>query len=326
MTRVSAPRVTVITPACNVGPYIGEAIDSVLAQTFGDFEYLVVNDGSTDHTLDEILRRAAIDPRVQVLNEQHGGAAQARNAGLERARGKFIAFLDGDDRWHADFLSRQLMLLESAGPQVAAVFARARVMSENGRVYLLRWQRSGRYDFEDMLVRSCPPRTGSSLLIKREAFDSAGGFDPALTSAQDLDMWLRIQRYSGLPYFLGSRAYLLDVRVRPGAISRDYRRRFDALAGLIDKHAAALRRHPPGMAYVRAGAFAYRAGEDDFARRWTGLARSAGVRCLLADPYGRRLLGWSALSPAQRTVLRRGNHGARSLLGRAVGVADGIMR
>jgi glycosyltransferase involved in cell wall biosynthesis len=326
MSRTSAPRVTVITPAYNVGPYIGEAIDSVLAQTFGDFEYLVVNDGSTDRTLNEILRRATIDPRLQVLNEDHGGAAKARNAGIERARGEFIAFLDGDDRWHAEFLSRQLMLLESVGSHVAAVFARARVMSENGRVYLLRWQRSGRYDFDDMLVQSCPPRTGSSLLIKKEAFDSAGLFDPSMRSAQDLDMWLRIQRHSGLPYFWGSRAYLLDIRVRPGAISRDYRRRFEALAGLIDRHATALRRHPPGMAYVRAGVFAYRAGEDDFAQRWTGLARSAGVRRLLADSYGRRLLAWGALSPAQRTVLRGGNHRARSVIGRAIGVADGIVR
>ena len=178
-------------------------MDSVLAQTFQDFEYLVVDDGSTDQTVEEISRRAEADLRVRLIEVKHGGGARARNVGIEQARGELIAFLDGDDRWHADFLESQIMLLESLAPNVAAVFARARVMSESGRIYMARWQRAGRYDFDDMLVQSCPPRVGSSLLIKKNAFDSAGFFDTEVRSAQDLDMWLRIQRDSRMPLFLG---------------------------------------------------------------------------------------------------------------------------
>jgi glycosyltransferase involved in cell wall biosynthesis len=321
-----SPRITVITPAYNVQQYIGEAIDSVLAQNFGDFEYLVINDGSTDQTADEILERVKVDPRIQLINEDHCGAANARNVGIMRARGEFIAFLDGDDRWHADFLRNQLILLESAEPNVAAVFARSRVISETGRIYLLRWQRSGRYDFDDMLIQSCPPRTGSSLLIKKAAFDSAGLFNINMKSAQDLDMWLRVQCNSGLPYFLGNRKYLLDIRVRAGAISRDYKSRFEALDAVINEHAPGLRRHPKGMAYARPAVFAYRAGEDEFALRWTRLAKEAGMCQLLADSYGRRLLGWSLLSPAQRMGLRYSNLLIRFLIGRAIGAQSGIMR
>lgn len=325
MTGAASPRVTVITPAYNVDRYVGEAIDSVLAQTFSDFEYLVVDDGSTDRTADEVRQRAEIDARVRLITEQHGGPANARNAGIARARGEFVAFLDGDDRWHADFLDNQIALIDSVGSDVAAVFARSRVMSERGRIYLLRWQRSGRYDFDDMLIQSCPPRTGSSLLIRKSAFDLAGVFTRART-IQDLDMWLRIQRDSGMPYFWGNGAYLLDIRVRSGAISRDLRHRLAALDVLIGDHAPRLQRSHRGMAYVRAAVFAYRAGADDFAQRWTELARQAGPRRLLADSYGRRLLGWSVLGSAQRRLLRRCNRLARSLAGRAIGESGGLLR
>jgi glycosyltransferase involved in cell wall biosynthesis len=324
MNGTSSPRVTVITPAYNVERYIGEAIDSVLGQTFRDFEYLVVDDGSADRTVDEIRQRAEIDSRVRLIQVEHGGAPIARNTAIMQAQGSLIAFLDGDDRWHADFLENQLALLESVDPDVAAVFGRTRVMSESGRIYLLRWQRAGRYDFDDMLVQSCPPRVGSSLLIKKSAFDSAGLFDPELRSAQDLDMWLRIQRDSGMPYFWGNSAYLIDMRNRPGSISKDNQSRFESLDAVISKYARSLRRYPRGMAYVRAAVFAYRAGDDAFAKRWTQLAKEGGRRRLLADSYGRRLLAWDALGPAQRTMLRRCSLSARSVLGRAIGVQGSL--
>src|SRR5215469_13100509 len=131
--RSPAPRITVITPTYNVAKYVGEAIDSVLRQTFRDFEYIVVDDGSADRTVDEIRKRASEDERVRLVEASHAGSANARNVGVSQARGEFIAFLDGDDRWHPRFLERQLALLESVGPDVAAVFARSRVISESGR-------------------------------------------------------------------------------------------------------------------------------------------------------------------------------------------------
>lgn len=320
------PQITVITPAYNVARYIGEAVDSVLNQSFVDFEYLVVNDGSTDGTSGEVERRAEHDQRVRLINTEHLGACNARNVGIGLAKGEFIAFLDGDDRWHRDFLKHQLTLLNSAGPQVAAVFARSRVMSEHGRVYYRRWQRSGRYDFDDMLIDACPPRNGSSLLIKKKAFDAVGLFDTNLESAQDLDMWLKIQTGSGMPYFIGSNRYLLDIRVRPGAISRDHKKRFAAFDTLIARHSVNLRKHREGMAYVRAAVFAFRAGEEDFAQRWAGLAMQGTLIHLLGDSYGRRLLGWYLLSEHQRRVVRRANTRLRSLAGRLIGLAGGILR
>lgn len=326
MNTLNVPRITVITPAYNVGGYIGEAMDSVLAQSFRNFEYLVVDDGSTDNTTEVIRQRAAVDPRVRHITTDHVGACHARNVALARAGGEFIAFLDGDDRWHPRFLDEQLTLLESAGPEVAAVFARSRVMSESGRVYLLRWQRAGRYDFDDMLIGSCPPRTGSSLLIKRKAFEAVGLFDEHLESAQDLDMWLRMQHGSGMPYFVGSRKYLLDIRVRVGAISRDHRKRFIALEKVIADYAPRLRRRPRGMAYVRAAVFAYRAGEDEFAARWALAGKEAPRMALLTDTYGRKMLAWSALPDHGRARLRRSNALLRSAIGKVLGAGASVPR
>lgn len=320
------PQITVITPAYNVARYVGEAIESVVAQSFTSFEYIVVNDGSTDETADEVRRHAERDQRIHLINTDHLGACNARNVGLKLAKGKFIAFLDGDDRWHPEFLREQLAALESAGPDVAAVFARSRVMSQYGRVYAVRWQRSGRYDFDDMLVGSCPPRTGSSLLIKKRAFDSAGLFDVSLKSAQDIDMWLRIQDESDMPYFVGTRKYLVDIRIRPGAIGRDYKQRFVALDKVIGANCSKLRRYPKGMGYVRAAVFSFRAGEEDIALRWARLAMEGNLFHLLFYGYGWRLLAWKVLGVGGRRVLRRGNAVIRSLIGRAVGLGGGVLR
>ena len=319
----STPRITVITPAYNVAPYIGEAIDSVLAQTFSDFEYLIVDDGSTDQTVEEISRHSMTDARVRLIMASHGGSARARNLGIDEARGDFIAFLDGDDRWHPEFLGKQLALLTSLSPDVAAVFARSRVISETGRLYALRWQRSGRYDFDDMLIQSCPPRCGSSLLIRKQSFDLVGGFTEGVT---DIKMWLRIQRDSGMPYFWGNPAYLLDLRVRPGAISRDHRHRFEGLQSVIDEFAPGLQRSPVAMAYVRAAVFAFRAGDEEFALRWARLARQAGLFRLAADSYGRRVLAWTALRSAGRTALRRCDAALRHVIGRMLQAPSGMLR
>jgi glycosyltransferase involved in cell wall biosynthesis len=319
-----APLITVITPAFNVGPYIGEAIDSVLGQRFRNFEYLVVDDGSTDQTVAEVRKRA--DARLELVMTSHAGQANARNVGLARARGQFVAFLDGDDRWHADFLDRQLAALQAAGDDVAAVFARSRVISETGRLYGFRWQRAGRYDFDDMLIDSCPPRNGSSLLIRKRALDATDGFHDGDKTVCDLDMWLRIQRDSGMPYFLGVPAYLLDLRVRPGAMSRNLRLRFSNLNRLISEYSPDLRRNPVGMAYVRAAVFAFRAGDEDTARQWARLAREAGFGRLVRDSYGRRLIGWTILLARGRVALRSSDGLVRAMVGRVIRAPNGLLR
>ena len=326
MASSPSPRVTVITPAYNVEKYIRDAIRSVLNQSYRDFEYLIIDDGSSDTTVQEITDCIRSDHRARLVTQGHAGLQHTRNHGITEAGGEFVAFLDGDDRWHRNFLREQLTLIERLGPEVAAVFARARVISETGRIYLFRWQRAGRYDFDDMLVQSCPPRTGSSLLIKKSAFTRGLVFNNLAEPAADLDMWLRIQQESGMPYFWGSSKYLLDIRIRPGAISRNHEARFQARDALIEKYGQALQRYPKELAYLRPSVFAYRAGHDERADRWARIAMRLGWRILFLDSYGWRLLGWSMLGARWRRRLRAGNKAARALVGRLVGAPSGLLR
>jgi hypothetical protein len=114
-------KVSVIIPLYNKAPYIARAVRSVLTQTWRDFELLVVDDGSTDGSSQEVARLA--DPRLRLLSQANAGPGAARNRGLAEARGEYVAFLDADDEWRPDFLAYNLALLEQAGPRVAVVAA-----------------------------------------------------------------------------------------------------------------------------------------------------------------------------------------------------------
>ena len=117
---VTTPLVTVIMPTYNYGRYVADAIQSIQAQTFGDFEIVVVDDGSTDDT-PAVLARLA-EPRLRVIRQERAGTASSRNRGLEAARGEFITWLDADDLWKPTFLERHLAVLE-AEPEVGYSFS-----------------------------------------------------------------------------------------------------------------------------------------------------------------------------------------------------------
>src|SRR6266446_7561688 len=116
------PKVTIIIPAYNVAPYIGETLDSVFAQTFADYEIIVINDGSPDtEDLERALARF-ID-RINYLKQENRGASAARNAGLHAARGEFVAFLDADDLWLPNYLDEQMKFIRERGCDLACADA-----------------------------------------------------------------------------------------------------------------------------------------------------------------------------------------------------------
>ena len=306
-------RVSVVIPAYNVERWIGEAIDSALRQTEPRFELIVVNDGSTDGTADVVQRKAACDPRIRLVSTANGGSAAARNAGLEVATAPLVSFLDGDDRWHPQLLQHLLTTLESAPPLTGAVFAHSRVMLASGRAVSLRWQPSGICDLDRLLVENCPPHGGSSLLLRRSCFDEVGGFDTAMPSATDFEMWLRIAAHTSTPAFLGVRRWLVDYRVtRPGSISGNRIARFQALDMILDRYVPQLTRLPAGMAYVRPAVFAYRDGADEYGERWTRQAFTAGRRAITRDHWGLSLLAWHEAGPQQRARMRHARDSLRA--------------
>ncbi|MBO0800904.1 MAG: glycosyltransferase [Blastocatellia bacterium] len=185
------PVVSVIIPAYNVASYISEALESVFAQTYRDFETIVVNDGSTDNTESRI---APYLSRIIYLSKKNGGVHSARNAGLKAARGRYIAFLDGDDMWLPRYLETMLGLIESV-PGISAVYPNAIFIGSPyfaGRLHQGVFPVSEPVTFERVLQREC--FIFCSVLLRKGILAETGTFDEELRGqgAEDLDLWLRI--------------------------------------------------------------------------------------------------------------------------------------
>jgi glycosyltransferase involved in cell wall biosynthesis len=190
--------VSVVIPTYNYGQFVGEAIESVLSQTYRPLELIVVDDGSTDDT-QEVLAR--FEGRIHSLSQENQGLSAARNAGIRLAKGEYLAFLDADDYWMPDKLARQVPVLECS-PDVGVIYCGMQMLwTETGatRVQgcLPRWQGDiRRLLLEDNRVTGGP----SAVLVRRECFDRVGLFDESIRSIQDRDMWIRISRHYHFAY------------------------------------------------------------------------------------------------------------------------------
>ena len=181
------PQVSVIIPTYNRRAIVSEAIDSVLAQSLREFELILVDDGSTDGTEEELLR---LGNAIRVERIEHGGPAAARNRGVELARAPLIAFLDSDDLWAPTKIERQLVFMrENPG---CAISQTDEIWIRNGRRVnpgVRHRKRSGDI-FIDSL-RTCLISM-SATMMRTELFRSLTGFDQMMDAAEDYDLWLRI--------------------------------------------------------------------------------------------------------------------------------------
>ena len=176
-------------PCHNAAAHLPASVGSVLAQTFNDWELIAVDDGSDDDTLTWL--RAQTDARIRPISQTNQGVSAARNAGLAAARGQYVAFLDADDTWAADFLKKMLATLR-AHPDAALAYCGWQNVGLPGG----RGEPFVPPDYEnaaktETLFAGCRWPIHAAL-VKREAVQAAGGFDPALKNAEDYALWLRI--------------------------------------------------------------------------------------------------------------------------------------
>lgn len=183
------PRVSVVMPSFNTAKFIGPAIESVLAQDYGQFELIVVDDGSSDGTPD--IAEAFTDSRIRVHRCSHRGPTHAMNLALDLAQGTWVAFLDADDLWAPGKLRRHVEVM-TARPGLDITFCRSRMIDGQGRPLPITspyW--SGYLTYRDLLI-SNPAANGSSIVADRQALIRAGGFDTAFNAVYDQDLWLRV--------------------------------------------------------------------------------------------------------------------------------------
>jgi glycosyltransferase involved in cell wall biosynthesis len=214
--------VSIVIPAYNVAEFMGETLATVFAQTFKDYEVIIVNDGSPDTEEFERVLQPYLE-RIVYLKQENRGASAARNAGVRAARGELIACLDADDLWSPNYLAEQLSFIDRQGCDLACADAMIFGVSvDAGRSYM------------DSLMGDAPP-TGqvtflelvnadrslitSGIVVRRALVLEVGLFDEALRNAQDLDLWLRLARHGArLAY---QRRVLLKYRARSGSLSGD---------------------------------------------------------------------------------------------------------
>ena len=196
-TQTERPLISIIMPVYNGEKYIQDAIESVLAQTVKDFELIVVDDGSTDATL--AILEAYADHLI-ILRQQNSGHAAARNAAAEISRGQWIAMIDADDQWHPEKLAQQLALAGDAH----VIYTAAYNFEDSSRVDITTFADGNCHNgdvFDQLLLDNFI--THSSILMKRDAFLQAGGYDESLKTTCDWDLWLRMSavgcKFHGTP-------------------------------------------------------------------------------------------------------------------------------
>ncbi|HWP58307.1 MAG TPA: glycosyltransferase family A protein [Candidatus Acidoferrales bacterium] len=187
------PQVSVILPTRNRERFLATSLRSALAQTFADLEVIVVDDASADGTPGVVERFG--DRRVRYIRHpaRRGGAA-ARNAGIGRARGDSIAFLDDDDEWHEEKIARQVELLAASPEAVGVIYTGYSIVDRaSGKICGQRIA-AARGDLSSALRRENCVGGSSSVLVRKSCLDRVGWFDESLPSFQDYDLWLRLAR------------------------------------------------------------------------------------------------------------------------------------
>ena len=234
MKLESQPLVSVIIPAYNIAPFIGEAIQSVLAQTFTDYEIIVINDGSTDTVqLEQVLEPYLNE--IVYLKQPNQGAGAARNAGVKAARGLYVAFLDGDDAWLPDFLREQVAFIQSDGGY-DLVYADALLFGDARKAQGTVMQRDrseGPVTFESLIGERCIVNT-SSVLARRDPILEVGLFDVTLRNSQDFDLWARLAKRPESRMNFQKRV-LVRHRVRSGSLASDGIKSVEGELKVLDK-------------------------------------------------------------------------------------------
>lgn len=214
---MQTPVISVIIPAYNSARFIRDTLDSVFSQTYRHFETVVINDGSPDTEELENELRPYLN-RIVYVKQGNRGVSSARNAGIQRASGEYIAFLDSDDLWLPQFLESQMNFLQR-GPVLDFAYSDGLFFGDgpcSGKRVMEVYPSAGPVTFESLLLDRCHIST-SGIAAKRQVLLDAGLFDETLSHAEDFDLWLRVaHRGARMAY---QTSVLWKCRLRPGSLS-----------------------------------------------------------------------------------------------------------
>lgn len=267
------PKVSVIIPVFNGERFICHAIESVLAQTYKDFELIVVDDGSQDQTAQRIKQYG---DQIIYLYQSNSGQAKAKNLGCAHAQGEYLAFLDSDDRWYPNKLEVQVQVMDN-NLQVGLIYSDVDLIDEEGNLleksYLKRRTKKKKRLPETAIGKHLFPYP-STVLLRKRLFEKAGGFNPTFyQNAEDFPLWARIYKLSEL---IQAPDPLSQRRTHPNQASRSRDRTKEVIhmlndlwslcADEPDKHVSLLRQY--GRTWSREGQRLISEGNPELGRKY----------------------------------------------------------
>ena len=303
-TPRNGPAVSVIVPVHNAGDVLVDTINSVLEQTYADFELILVDDGSTDHSAS--VCKTFTDPRIRYFWQENAGVSNARNAGMSLARGRYIGFLDSDDLWHREKIAAHVAHFE-AKPEVGVSYSSCQFIDSTGALLNTNFRpKMNGITAADVYCRN-PISGGSSAFFRRSIFqdivEPASGdglreyFDttasaPGLSFAEDHQCWLRMAIHSDLK-FEGIDRFLTCYRIHDEGLSANIEamhKGWDAINAYVQRTAPEIYK----AHHARANAYQMRY----YARRSVAMKNGP-----MALAYVRRSFGYS-LEPLWREPVK----------------------
>ena len=235
------PLISVVIPVYNGELTIADTVKSVINQTFSDFELIVINDGSSDSTLD--ILAGFQDPRLKIFTYTNAGLSASRNRGIGHGCGELISFIDADDLWTPKKLEAQLNSLRG-DPKAAVAYSWTDFIDETGNLLGYGIHQTVKGYVFPKLLEFFFIGSGSNALIRKQVFDEVGRFDETLTSAEDLDMFLRLAaRY----HFSAVSEPQILYRITDNSMSRNVIRQERETLKVLDRAFA----QEPGKSFIR---------------------------------------------------------------------------
>jgi len=229
----SNPKVSIIIPSYKTADLIAVCLDSVFAQTYTDFEAMVINDGSPDTPELEKVLQPYMD-RIVYIKQENKRAAGARNNAIRQARGEFVAFLDSDDTWLPDHLASQMQLIAD-DPSLDLVYSNALLVGdpENEQEFMEVCPSRGEATFPALIVERCQIPI-STVVARRQKLIDAGLFDEKLPRCDDYDMWVRTA-FSGAKIGYRRKVQARLFIGRPGSLGQSRARMAEAYWNILEK-------------------------------------------------------------------------------------------
>ena len=234
----NAPKVSVIIPSYKTAPLIARCLDTVMAQTFQDFEAIIVNDGSPDTPeLEEVLQPYM--DRIVYIKQENKRCAGARNTAIRAARGEYLAFLDSDDTWYPEHLASQMKQFAD-DPSLDLVYCDSLLVGDPTREsrFMERCPSNGLANFDSLIVEQCQIPI-STVVVRKQSIVKAGGFDEKLPRCDDYDMWVRTAFHGAKIGYIRKLTVHMYIG-RPGSMSQEKAKMIEAYMSILLRYKSIL--------------------------------------------------------------------------------------